>query len=344
MKGRYGSRMTIYGSILPRVALVARLADASPRAKHRLKIVDWHQRHGKNVSLTSRRFGIQRLTLRRWISKARLAGVNGLNDRSHRPKHLRTMSTTGETIAAVVGVRTQYPAWSKYKIRIVLSRQGIIVSASTIGRILKRRGLINHRQSVKRKRAALYPRLRFQRGLKIAQPGDLVQLDTKYIMLTSGYKFYQFTAIDVLTKLRILRVYTSQSSKNGRHFLNTCLQELPFTVRAVQTDNGAPFLKEFERRCTELKLTHYFTYPRSPKQNSYVEISHGADQREFYLQGNKVASYDQYPMMQQRILAWQKIWNEVRPHQALNYLTPQKYYEKWQNGRLPTRDVITLQT
>ena len=162
---------------------------------------------------------------------------------SHRPKRLRTMTTPWETVMAIVELRKQYPAWSKYKIQVLLKQQGIKVSTSTIGRILKKRGLINHKVSAKRKRASLKPKLRFQRGLKIANPGDLIQIDTKYIMLTNGYKFYQFTAIDVLTKLRVLRVYQSQSSRNGRHFLGTCLKEFPFKVRAVQTDNGVPFLK-----------------------------------------------------------------------------------------------------
>ena len=344
MKGRYGCRMTIYGSILPRAALVARLVEATPKAKQRLKILDWHQKHGQNLSLTARRFGVQRLTLRRWVKKIKLGGIAGLNDRSHRPKHLRTTVTPWETVMAIVELRKQYPAWSKYKIKTLLAQKDIKVSTGTIGRILKRRGLINHKISSKRRRAALSPRLRFQKGLKINNPGDLIQIDTKYIMLPGGYKFYQFTAIDVLTKNRILRVYQSQSSRNGRHFLETCLKEFPVKIKAIQTDNGAPFLKEFDQFCKQIKLTHYFIYPHMPKQNTYVEISHGADQREFYQQGNKVKSYDQYPLMQQRILAWQKTWNEVRPHQALNYLTPKAYLEKWQQGRLPTRDVITLQT
>ncbi len=344
MKGRYGSRMTIYGSILPGAALVARLPSASPKAKHRLRTVDWHQKHGQNLSLTARRFGIQRLTLRRWIKRARLAGVTGLNDRSRRPKHFRQPATPWETVRDIVELRKQYPAWSKYKLRVLLTDQGVLVSASTIGRILKKKGLINHKASQKRRKAALHPRTRFPRGLKISNPGDLIQMDTKYIMLANGYKLYQFTAIDVLTKIRVLRVYQSQSSRNGKHFLQTCLKQFPFTIRAVQTDNGAPFLKEFDRFCKQISLVHYFIYPRSPKQNTYVEISHGADQREFYEQGNKVVSYDQYPLMQTRILGWQKVWNEVRPHQALNYLTPRSYLKKWQTGRLPTKDVITLQT
>src|ERR1043166_205854 len=189
MKGRYSGRtMTIYGSILPRAALVARLVDASPKAKQRLKILDWHQKHGQNISLTGRRFGIQRLTLRRWIKKTKLGGVAALNDRSHRPKHLRTMTTPWATVMAVVELRKQYPAWSKYKIKTLLAKN-IQISASTIGRILRRRGLINHRVSIKRRRAALSPKARFPKGLKIANPGDLIQIDTKYIMLANGYKF-----------------------------------------------------------------------------------------------------------------------------------------------------------
>lgn len=264
----------------------------------------------------------------------------GLRDRSHRPHRLRRPTTPWQTIDRVVAVRNAYPAWSKYKIRILLQREGMSVSASTIGRILKRKGLINERVSQRRKRAALRPKARFPRGLRISRPGDMVQMDTKHLMLNEGRKLYQFTAIDVLTKLRILRVYRSEASRNGADFLRLCSASFPFIVKAVQTDNGAPFLREFERLCRHMQLPHYFIYPRHPKQNTYVEISHGADEREFYHQGNK---HTRITTMQQRLSGWQSIWNTVRPHAALNYLTPQAYFEKWQTGRLPTRDTITLQ-
>lgn len=117
-------------------------------------------------------------------------------------------------------------------------------------------------------------------------------------MLTGGRKYYQFTAIDVLTKHRVLQVYPSQSSRNGTLFLRECLVSFPFPIRAIQTDNGAPFLKEFEKLCAILHLPHYFIYPRTPKQNSYVEISHGADEREFYRQGNACSLL---PVMQRKI-------------------------------------------
>lgn len=346
MKGRYaGCHMTTYGYVLPRAGLVARSAlragSLNKRAQARLRVLDWYQRHDKNLSLTSRRFGIQRLTLRTWIKKVKQYGPAGLNDQSHRPKRLRQPTTSWETTMKVVNLRKQYPAWSKYKLRVLLEGQGVQVSASTIGRILKRRGLIHHKISTKRRRAALHPKARFPRGLRISRPGDLIQMDTKHIMLPGGHRFYQFTAIDILTKTRVLRVYPSESSCNGAKFLEVCLRVFPFQVKAVQTDNGAPFLKDFDRSCQKKELPHYYIYPRTPKQNTYVEISHGADKREFYQQGNV---YQNRRLMDQELQSWQKTWNEIRPHQSLNYLTPKAYLKKWQTSRLPTRDTITLQT
>lgn len=195
--------------------------------------------------------------------------------------------------------------------------------------------------SIKKQRAAKSPRRRFPHGFKVSCPGDMIQMDTKHIMLIEGKKFYQFTAIDVLSKQRILRVYSSSSSRNGADFLQTCVNNFDFEIKNVQTDNGSEFLKEFDKLCRELNIPHYFIYPRQPKQNTYVEISHGADKREFYLQGKISPMLE---VMQTRILEWQNVWNKIRPHESLDYLTPEAYYHKWQISRLPTKDVITLQT
>ena len=123
--------------------------------------------------------------------------------------------------------------------------------------------------------------------------------------------------------------------------MEECLHHFPFPVRAVQTDNGAPFLKEFEKLCKTLNLPHYFIHPRTPKENTYVEISHGADEREFYQQGNV---YSLLPVMQRKIMEWENIWNTIRPHEALGQLTPEEYLAKLQTSILPTRNVIVLQT
>ena len=345
-EGRYsGVHMTVYGTLVPGAISLARWANKiqqlTPDAKKRIKILDWHRAHGKNVSLTSRRFGVRRATVREWQKRFDQQGILGLVEHSRRPNRLREPTTSWQTVQAAVKLRKQYAAWSKYKIRKLMEDEGFKISASTVGRIFTRKGLIDKKVSRKRKKAALHPRARFPYGLKISRPGDLVQMDTKHIVLVGGRKLYQFTVIDVLTKWRVLRVYPSQSSQNGKKFLQECIRALPFPVRAVQTDNGAPFLKYFEQECKERKLPHYFIYPRTPKQNTYVERSHGSDEVEFYQQGYV---HSDKTVMQEHLLTWERVWNEIRPHEALNYLTPKAYLKKWKNGRLPTRDIITLQT
>jgi len=345
MKGRYAGRhMTIYGYDLPGAISIARSAfltgNLSERAKQRLKILDWHRYHNKNISLTARHFGLTRYTIRSWQKKLAQFGPRGLNDKSHRPNNLRKPTTSWEIISEVVKIRKQYPAWSKYKIQVILKQKQMFVSASTIGRILKRKGLINKKISIKRRKAAKNPRKRFPHGFKVFGPGDMIQIDTKYILTTGGRRFYQFTAIDVLSKTRVLRIYSSLSSKNGADFLQECINNFDFEIKNIQTDNGAEFLGQFDKLCKQLKIPLYFIYPRHPKQNTYVEASHSADEKEFYQQGNISSLLE---VMQLKIIEWQNIWNKIRPHESLNYLTPEAYYQKWQTSRLPTKDVITLQ-
>lgn len=337
--------MTIYGHILPGAVSLAnwaaRTSKVSEKAKQRLRVVDWLRFHGNNVSLAARHFGLNRETVGIWLRKFRQTGMMGLNDKSHRPKNVRKPTTGWEIVNEIVKIRRQYPAWSKYKIRRILSRQNMVVSASTIGRVLKRKGLINKKISVKRTKAAKNPRKRFPKGLRIAFAGDMVQMDTKHVSLIGGRKIYQFTAIDVLTKRRALKYYPSLASKNGADFLRHCLARFPFQIRSIQTDNGPEFLKYFDALCKELSLPHYFIYPRTPKQNTYVEVSHLADKNEFYLQGNIGCDIES---MQKKLEEWEYTWNYIRPHEALDYLTPDEYLNRLQLIPLPTQKVIVLQT
>ncbi len=337
--------MTIYGTLLPRTVAIARSADRknklAEQTKRRLRIIDWHRAHGGNRWLTARHFGIRRMTLFRWLTRLAEKGILGLNEQSRKPKRVRQPMTSWPIIEQTVALRRTYPAWAKYKLAAMLKRQGTIVSARTVGRILRRRNLINRKISRKKQKSALRPKLRFPKGLGIHTKGQRIQMDTKYIMSPGGRKFFQFTVIDVLSKRRVLRVYPSQSSRNGVRFFEECPVLFPYRIEAIQTDNGAPFQKEFDRACKTRSITHHFIHPRTPKENTYVERSHGADEREFYQQGN-IAS--PLPVMRRRMKAWEDIWNTVRPHESLGQLTPCEYSLKIKANGLPTKNVVILQT
>ncbi|MEU1994201.1 hypothetical protein ABZ511_07105 [Nocardia gamkensis] len=54
--------------------------------------------------------------------------------------------------------------------------------------------------------------------------------------------FYQFTAIDDCTRLRIPKIYPRNNQKTAILFLDYVLSQLPFAVETIQTDNrgGVP--------------------------------------------------------------------------------------------------------
>lgn len=331
--------MTAYGYILPKAGLLLRLAtNLSPTAKHRLKVIDWHRANGKNQSLTGRHFGIGREAIREWLKRFKERGIKGLEDKSHRPHRVRERKIPLTTQDEIVKLRKANPCYSKYKISVLLSSKA---SPSSVGRILKGKGLINPKVSTKRSKAAKYPKHRFPRDIVINYPGKLVQIDTKHLTEYRGRKFYQFTAIDVLTKLRVLWATTHISSAAAEKFLKLCLKEFPFNIENIQTDNGSEFHKHFDRRCSRLKLKHYYTDPYSPKQNSYVERSHLTDELEFYQQGNMRTTAE---LLLPLIKAWERKYNYERPHQSLNYLTPIKYFQKFEKQGISTKEYIPLQT
>ena len=70
-------------------------------------------------------------------------------------------------------------------------------------------------------------------------PGHRVQLDVKFIQPLPGApkvkKYYQFTAIDDCTRLRVLRIYPKLNQKTAIQFVDYVLARLPFRVEVIQT-------------------------------------------------------------------------------------------------------------
>ncbi|WP_399896619.1 hypothetical protein ACGH7X_41765 [Streptomyces sp. BBFR51] len=78
-------------------------------------------------------------------------------------------------------------------------------------------------------------------------PGHRVQIDVKFIeplaSMPQGRRggrntYYQFTAIDDCTRLRVLKIYPTLNQTTAIQFVDHVLQRLPFQVEVIQTDNG----------------------------------------------------------------------------------------------------------
>jgi len=101
---------------------------------------------------------------------------------------------------------------------------------------------------------------------------------------------------------------------------------MPFSIRAIQVDGGSEFEAVFEEECQRRNIKLFVLPPRSPKLNGSVERAHKTHTEEFYEVTD--SSFDLAELRQQ-LLEWERIYNTVRPHQALDYLTPFQFLEQW---------------
>ncbi len=96
-------------------------------------------------------------------------------------------------------------------------------------------------------------------------------------------RYYQYTAIDDCTGVRVLRVYPSNNQKTAIQFIDHVLSKLPFQVDQVQTDNGQEFGQSFHCHPLDKGSNHIKIRPRTPRLNEKVESPHRINSGEFYL-------------------------------------------------------------
>ena len=105
---------------------------------------------------------------------------------------------------------------------------------------------------------------------------------------------------------------------------------MPFLVRAIQVDGGAEFEAIFEEECQRQDIKLFVLPPRSPKLNGGVERAHRTHTEEFYEVTE--SSFD-LSELKDELLEWEGVYNTVRPHQALGYVTPLKFWSSRKNVR-----------
>ncbi len=79
--------------------------------------------------------------------------------------------------------------------------------------------------------------------------------------------------------------------------------------------------------------------PHSPKLNGSVERAHRTHTEEFYEVTDCTFDLEE---LRQELLEWERVYNTVRPHQALGYLTPKEFLECYQQKSGKGGDVSVL--
>jgi transposase-like protein len=204
------------------------------RMAWRFKVLQRACEQSRNVARTCRHFGISQQAYYRWKRRYEAHGEAGPADRSSRPTR-SPHATPSEVVSKVLYLRQTYH-FGPGKIADYLSRfHQLSLAVSSVHRILVRHGMNRFPGSQKYRSHTK----RWQRYEK-PQPGHRLQMDVKFLERIPGTRkrFYQFTAIDDGTRIRVLKVYDSCNQGTAIRFVDEVLRRLPFRVQVVQTDNG----------------------------------------------------------------------------------------------------------
>jgi transposase InsO family protein len=293
--------------------------ELTKQAKKRLAILRHAEEVSGNVALTCRYYGISRQCFYTWKRRYDDHGVDGLRDKSSRPHHSPGATST-EVVGKIVYLRQHYH-FGPMKISMYLRRyHDIEISPSGVYRILKRLDL-NRLPASQRHKAHDKRWKRYEKPL----PGNRVQVDVKFIEPVQGArskKYYQYTAIDDCTRLRVLRIYPKNNQKTAIQFLDHLLEKLPFQVQVIQTDNGAEFQSRFHWHVMDRGIRHVYIKPATPRLNGKVERSHRIDAEEFYRMLDEGVIIDDARIFNDKLQEWEDFYNFNRPHGGLDGQTP----------------------
>ena len=148
-----------------------------------------------------------------------------------------------------------------------------------------------------------------------------MQLDTLDIRVLLKH----FTAHDVISRWNTVSVYSRVTANTATGFLDTLEKRMPFPVKAIQVDGGSEFEAVFEEECQKRGIKLFVLPPRSPKLNGGVERAHRTHTEEFY---EVTESSFALSELREELLQWERVYNTVRPHQALAYLTPLQFLKR----------------
>ena len=300
------------------------------KADYKAKILIFWEKHGLEATLDA--FPHKRSTLflwkQRWIKGGKKS--EALNDKSKSPKARRKRLWPIEVIQEIKRVREKHPNLGPDKIYPFLyafcaSKNLKCPKSRTIANLVKDLGglrmfpqKISHFGKIKK--ANRKKVLRKPRDFKTEYPGHLVALDT-IERFVNGIRRYIITFEDIHTRFSFAWASSSHASLAAKEFFDLCQKVFPVEFKYVLTDNGSEFKKHFDEELRKLHLTHYHTYPKTPKMNAHIERFNRTIQEEFIdYHANELLYPD---IFNKRLIDYLIFYNTERVHYAFkNKMSP----------------------
>ena len=280
---------------------------------------------GRTVSEVATDWGVSRRTMHRWLARYEGDGLEGLNNRSHRPAQSpRQMPSAVE--AMVLEMRRAHPYWGARRIALELVRKRVerAPSESAVYRCLVRAAVIDPISRQRRRETWK----RWERGA----PMELWQLDLVHgFLLADGTSAKALTGVDdhsrYCVSARLMPRERTQSVCDG---FSSALKTHGVPAQ-VLTDNGKVFTGRFaqppvevlfDRICRENGVDHLLTAPRSPTTTGKIERFHKTLRVEF----DTRQVFRNLKTAQEALDEWVDYYNTQRPHQSLADATPESRF------------------
>lgn len=282
---------------------------------------------GTKLAPLCREFRISRETGHKWRKRYLQLGVEGLEEESRRPK-TSPLSLAEELVAAVLEARDAHPTWGPKKIHQLLRRRfgEKAPSRSTVARMLKRFGRIQHRR-------ARPPLSVVERAPSVCaeKPNDVWTVDFKgWWKSRDGSRCEPLTVRDACSRFVLTLKLTRTSFAEVKRIFEELFRKHGLPA-AIQCDNGTPFvcsraragLSQLSAWWVSLGIRLIRSRRGCPQDNGGHERMHRDIAAE--IERTPAASV----VAQQRILdGWRHEFNHVRPHEALDGKTPAEVFRR----------------
>jgi len=347
----------IYTTILPNQYKLERLGrqKISREAKFRLRVIDFYfLKANRNATLTARHFMVSRAFVYKWLARFNPKHLPSLESKSCRPKRTRSVTYSEELVGYIRKIRQDNPSFSAVKVAKILLRDfAIEISAATVGRIIKRFNLFFTRMirvhqklsaTAKRRWRIKKQKERKPYGLKAIRPHQLIEFDMKHIVV-GPRTHYAFCAIDPYLKHAFIHIATTPSSHNALMAIRQILALYGDETNGfgkdliIVNDNGSENMGACYDYLKEENVTQLFTRPHTPKDKPYIENFIGKFQRECLDEDERVEKTVRE--RQDQVNRWLNDFHFYRPHQALNYKTPQEFCDTL-GVTIPRMEVSTM--
>lgn len=267
----------------------------------------------------SKRYGVHRTTIWRWIKKAKDLKINGNSfiwTEPSIPKH-HPNETSPEVVKEIIDLRLKIGRCAPV-IQSYLKRRGIKIGISTVGKILKKHKLTRRKKQLKDYKP-------FPRPVSDSL-GSFVEMDTIHIVRSDYRRVYVYTLIDVFSRLAYAEYRRNLSNKASLEVVLNAQKYFGFKFKVIQTDNGAEFSPTFGYKLNQTGIRLRHSRIRKPNDNAHIERYNRTIQDE----GLKGNLNDETNLIH-KIKKFNEYYNHKRLHLSLNCLTPFEYVAKVSN-------------